>query len=123
MNRITDEIKRLADEELAWAIKNYGYFHSLHEGNGKLMEELDEAKSEIEIAEILMDDLWDRVKCGDDERAVDYAKDIAKRAILASAELVQVSAVAQKIVESESEDGKKYWKKIELLMKEMEKSR
>ena len=119
MNRITDETKRLADEELAWAVKKHGYFHSLHEGFGVLKEEESEALDEVDYMRHRIYRFWEGVTRDDTEEALKQAKHIAWIALLASAELIQVSAVAQKIIESEGEDGKRYWKEIRRLAKEV----
>lgn len=109
MERITDEIKKLSETETAWAIRNHGYYHSLHEGYGVLVEEMDETNSEAGELWISIQNFWESIKQDDPESAIEYAEEARELAIRAAAEMVQVSAVLQKIIESEGEDGKVYW--------------
>ena len=117
MKKIIETVKAQTEQEMAWAIKEHGYFHSPHEGYSVMKEEAAEAEAEIAIIAMLGDNLWNAVMADDDTMVVKHSKEIAQRAILASAELIQVGAVAMKIAECEGEDGKKYWERIKQLMK------
>lgn len=117
MKKIIETVKAQTEQEMAWAIKEHGYFHSPHEGYSVMKEESAEAASEIEIIALIGDELWQAVMSDNSEGVICNAKEIAQRAILASAELIQVGAVAMKIAESEGEDGKRYWGRIKQLMK------
>lgn len=117
MKKIIESVTALAEKEMAWGIKEYGYFRSMHEGYGVVREELDEAQDELDIVEMVEGELWGRIRCDDSETAVKIAEDLAEKAILASAELIQVAAMAMKFAQSEGEDGKRYWERIKQLMK------
>lgn len=106
---LPEEIKNLVNKELTSAIKKWGLNHSYHEGYAVLLEEIDEAKDEIEIIEMLREDLWEYTKRENPENAITRAEDIAERAIEAASELVQVSAMARKycMIPSHSEEVKK----------------
>ena len=100
MKKIIETVKAQTEQEMAWAIKEHGYFHSPHEGYSVMKEESAEAVSEIEIIALIGDELWQAVMSDNSEGVICNAKEIAQRAILASAELIQVGAVAMKIAES-----------------------
>jgi hypothetical protein len=119
MKKIIESVTALAEQEMAWGIRKNGYFHSMHEGYGVMREELDEAQDELDIVEMVEGELWDRIRCDDSETAVKIAEDLAERAILASAELIQAAAMAMKFSQSEGEDGKRYWGKVQRLTKEV----
>ena len=120
MKKIIETVKAQTEQEMAWAIKEHGYFHSPHEGYSVMKEEAAGAEAEIAIIAMLGDNLWNAVMADDDTMVVKHSKEIAQRAIPASAELIQVGAVAMKIAESEGEDGKRYWERIKQLMKDSE---
>lgn len=101
MLKLIEKITGLSQMECEQAIEKWGYNHSTHEGYAVILEEIEEAQEEMGIMEDLRKDLWDRVRCGDTEKAIEYSYEISSKAIMAAAELVQVAAMAWKFADSE----------------------
>ena len=84
--------------ELASACTTYGpEYHSLHEGYAVLLEEVEEAESDINVIKEYLHTMWEEVKTNDDESAKADAIIMARYAVELAKEACQVAAVAKKI--------------------------
>lgn len=92
------KINEAVSLELANACNTYGAsYHSLHEGYAVLLEEVEEAESDLKIMREYLGSMWDEVKTNDDESAKADAIIMARYAIELAKEAVQIAAVAKKI--------------------------
>ena len=98
-------IDRNADEHLACATdcelvnirKVHGkQYNSLHEGYAVLLEEVEEAESELERIKEEMADLWQNVKQNDNAAVTDALRRISTHAYFMLQETTQIVAVANK---------------------------
>lgn len=97
---LTERVKALSKEEMERAKKAFPMYHSRHEGLGVLLEELWESGKEIEAMNKGTDKL--RITVFSDSSNIESVlTEIEDAAIRAAAELIQVSAVCQKMIESE----------------------
>jgi len=71
-------------------------FNSVHEGYAVLLEEVEEAKAEIERIEVYMKTLWSAVKRDYNKSCFASAYDVKCSAVRAMQELVQVCAMCDK---------------------------
>lgn len=101
MNALLSYVREGISMELRLARRDNGpYFHSTHEGYGVLMEEVYEAKREIERLTSLSDSMLDLVHRNNDYSLKKGAEAIGVAATLAACELIQVAAMARKMRES-----------------------
>ena len=103
MKDILIEIDRLAEEEFKRANKIYPLFHSDHEGESVIREEIEEAIVYMEAVGQAHKRLWRLVKNDDEEGANISASEIQDSATYAAAELIQVIAMCDKFVKSQEE--------------------
>lgn len=98
-------IDRNADEHLACATdcelvnirKVHGkQYNSLHEGYAVLLEEVEEAESELERIKEEMADLWQNVKQNDNAAVTDALRRISTHAYFMLQETTQIVAVTNK---------------------------
>lgn len=91
------ELNEVIDNEFLRASKDHGTtFSSYHEGYAVLLEEFEEAQTEFRRLEHALRDTWKAIK--NDEFFPLYPYDIKRCAVLAAAELVQVAAMAEKLL-------------------------
>lgn len=96
-NVIREEVIRLADMELEAAINKFGHNNSNHEAYAVLLEEIEEAKSEIHVLEIVQKFIWEDIKRN--AKPEDLQKDYKKAyeaAINLAIEAIQCAAMARK---------------------------
>lgn len=55
MNVIENDVRALVDKELTAANERFPQFRSQHEGYAVILEEFDEAKEQLEAAELFLD--------------------------------------------------------------------
>lgn len=85
--------------ELSNACKIYGKkYHSLHEGYGVILEEVEEAEKELDYIKNHLSMFWDNVKTDDTELAQANARSVAYDAVQLAKEACQIAAVARKII-------------------------
>ena len=96
MNVVIDKIPALVNEELEAANAIHSFFHSQHEGYAVLLEEVEEAGSEMNDLNYRLKQLWTCVKHNYTKEAYGYARDVENRAIRLAAEAIQVAAMARK---------------------------
>lgn len=101
MKEIRIGIERLADSELQRATQEYHLFASDHEAESVIREEIEESAEDIEQIEEQYYELWNAVRADDEEAAYEAANRIKHYAVYAAAELVQVAAMADKLVVSQ----------------------
>lgn len=104
MKELIKDVDMVIINELKRAISEHAPMNSQHEGFAVILEEIDEAKEEIENMDIALKMLWERVKRNDN--AEDEAKMLLNYARLAAAETIQVAAMAQRFILDHKEKGK-----------------
>lgn len=99
MNKVFDKLPALVAEELEAANSTHSLFHSTHEGYAVLLEEIDEARDEMAAIDQCCTMLWDAVRM-DSPHVKHFAARIDRTALQAAAELIQVAAMARKMLMS-----------------------
>lgn len=100
MNKVKDKLPALVEEELAAAMTDHPFFSSAHEGYAVLLEEVEEAESDMRAVRNKLSSLWYGVK-SDNSRVVSFQASLVKgAAIHLAAEAIQVAAMAQKLMAS-----------------------
>ncbi len=92
------ELEKLASEEACWAIENWGEYKNLHEAYAVLLEEIEEAGDEMSLVYQAKTKLWQDTKDQVTANAHADAHTVLEASLRAAAELVQVAAVAKKIL-------------------------
>ena len=101
MKHILIEIDRLAEKELERANKIYPLFHSDHEGESVIREEIEETKACVKAVGQAYKRLWRSTKDDNEEGANISALEMRDSATYAAAELIQVIAMCDKFVKSQ----------------------
>ena len=96
MNAVKDKLIALVGEELEAANAIYPPFHSMHEGYAVILEEVEEAKEELETLERRLERIWLYSKRNRFDLAKDTIFCIEGDAIQLAAEAIQVAAMARK---------------------------
>ena len=96
MNVTRPIIEHCVDVELEAARKEHEEFHSLHEAYAVTLEEVEEAKVELESIEETMMDVWHFTKEDDGSSADVMLGEVERAAVRLAAEAVQVAAMARK---------------------------
>lgn len=93
-----NKILALVQEELDEANIVHPLFHSAHEAQNVIREELEEAEYEMEVCKDILEHIWTMIKCDQDHfGAVEELKD---RSINLIQETIQVAAMCDKALES-----------------------
>ena len=105
MNSVKQDVEKLVQKELVSANRRFPMFLSNHEGSAVILEEIEEAKEEMELLERQFDVLWENVKL---ERGLlkPISEAMYSCAIRLSYEAIQVAAMAQKFNDSQKEREK-----------------
>ena len=98
MNAVQDDVEKLVDKELESANKMFPMFRSDHEGYAVILEEVDEARDEMDDLNGLMNFLWKAVKVDSDIE--NFLVGIQMKAEALACEAIQVAAMAKKFQES-----------------------
>lgn len=102
---LVKEVKRLSGYELTYSReKHEPQFHSLHEGYGVLAEEVDEARIDAQFVREQFCGLLELIRDDNKDRIRSNLVSLNEYAIEAAAEYIQVSAMAQKMLEIVKED-------------------
>lgn len=101
--KIRPAIEKLAEMEKRDANRKFPLFHSLHEGYAVLLEETEEARDSLNLAEGNLSMLWAHVRNNNAARALEFAARVREHALDLAVEAVQVAAMAQKFVDSARE--------------------
>ena len=75
-------------------------FHSMHEGYAVLLEEVEEARESLNLAEGSLSMLWAHIRDNNAARALEFAGRVREHALDLAVEAVQVAAMAQKFIDS-----------------------
>ena len=97
MNKVIDKLPALVQEELAAANAEHPAFHSLHEGYAVLLEEVEEAKKEMDGMENCMMSIWACVRNDKIGIALNWADILENVATRLAAEAIQVADMAEKL--------------------------
>ena len=98
MTKLIEEVKELIEKEYGRAGAQFGLTNnSDHESYAILLEEVEEAKSELRCVEEYMKEFWDYVRSdfGPHDKFV-CCGDMERRALLCACEMIQVAAMAKK---------------------------
>lgn len=106
MQELIKKVERLADFELERANRVHTPFASAHEGYAVILEELEEAKEALSIAEYQLGTLWKFIKEDDMYMAQAVAAAMLDELIPAAAELVQAIAMGKKFKALEPVKGR-----------------
>lgn len=112
MKDILIGIDKLAKEELEKADKVNPLFHSDHEGYAVIKEEFEEAVDEIVAAKKCKNSAWESIKVDYPGGARTEFRKMRDCIALAAAELIQVIAMCDKFILSQSEREKKHEKDV-----------
>lgn len=98
--KIRPAIEKLAEMEKQDANRKFPLFHSMHEGYAVLLEEVEEAREALNLAEGSLSMLWAHVRDNNAGRALEFAGRVREHALDLAVEAVQVAAMAQKFIDS-----------------------
>ena len=98
--KIRPAVEKLAEMEKRDANRAFPLFHSLHEGYAVLLEEVEEARKSLNLAEGNLSMLWAHVRDNNDGRALEFAGRVREHALDLAVEAVQTVAMAQKLIDS-----------------------
>ena len=96
MNAAEPELRKLVEQELEAANRENPPFHSAHEGYAVILEEVEEARDELNNLDFQIVRLWGSVKSNQVAAMGDIACDIENHAVHLAAEALQVAAMARK---------------------------
>ena len=97
MQELIDKVQELVAFELERANTIHPpKFNSYHEAYAVILEELEEAKDELEYTDFHLGNMWEHVKDDETEDVYSSLTSIETTAIRAAAEAIQVAAMAQK---------------------------
>ena len=102
MNAVESDVEKLVQKELESANQRFPIFRSDHEGAAVILEEIEEAHSEMIDMELNYKSLWKTIKENFINTA-SYAELIFDDAINLACEAIQVAAMAQKFIDSQKE--------------------
>ena len=105
MSTIKSDVEKLVQKELESANQKFPMFRSDHEGAAVIVEEIEEAHSEMLDMELNYKSLWQTIKENFINTA-SYAELIFDDAINLACEAIQVAAMAQKFINSQKEREK-----------------
>lgn len=100
MNAVKQDVENLVQKELESANQKFPVFHSDYEGVAVILEEIEEAHSEMLDMELNYKSLWQTIKENFINTA-SYAELIFDDAINLACEAIQVAAMAQKFIDSQ----------------------
>lgn len=98
MNTLINDVKERIEEEYKRASFKFGATNnSDHESYAVLLEEMEEAESEVVEARVHLEAFWLLTKANDDDLSkFSLLMELERRATLAACELIQVAAMAKK---------------------------
>lgn len=100
MNAVKDDVIKLVEKELASANEKFPMFRSPHEGYTVILEEMNETRENLINVGIALKEIWDGVKTNSTSLYMDDVDILKAEAINAACELIQVAAMAQKLIDS-----------------------
>lgn len=103
MNVVREDVEQCVENELQHAVSVFGLHHSWHEKYAVMLEELQELKEEVNLAEAEIDSVWFGIRHNLPEYAEDRIHYVYERAAQAACEAIQVAAMAKKEIEKPKE--------------------
>jgi rubrerythrin len=100
MNVVREDVKQCVENELQHAVSVFGLHHSWHEKYAVMLEELQELKEEVNIAEAEIDSVWFGIRQNLPEYAEAHIHYVYERAVKAACEAIQVAAMAKKEIKT-----------------------
>jgi len=100
---LINSVAAITVNEQVESMRKFPLFSSTHEGYAVILEEVEEAREEVEYIVEDMNIMWLYIKANDTKNAMYYVEKLKRRAISAACEMVQVAAMAQKFIESVTE--------------------
>jgi hypothetical protein len=94
------QVEKLTEEEAERSMIKFPLFNSTHEGYAVIKEEIEEAAEELKFVSFELDKIWDYVRRNRLENALAHMKSLKIDAMNLAAEAIQVSAMAQKFIDS-----------------------
>lgn len=104
MNAITNDIRDAIKKELTSACEKYPMFASMHKGIAVLFEEYLETSEELDNVKRYMDMAWNQIRLNNTQLALSQVTRIKYAAERLAIEACQVSAMAEKFIQSERRD-------------------
>ena len=101
MNAVEGKVLELVEIELAAANEKHPPFASQHEGYAVILEEIEEARAQINALEQHFGYAWDTIK--HDASAKERVEMCKRFAVWAACELIQVAAMCEKFQKLEGE--------------------
>lgn len=97
MKELKEAVKVLMHEEYERAAERFGEsFHSPYEAYAVILEEAEEAESDLKYFKMLLEYYWCDVKKNDMEHQNSMLKEVEKTALNAACECIQLAAMAYK---------------------------
>lgn len=101
MEKLIEEVKECVECEYDRAGAKFGFVnHSDHESYAIILEEFQEAETEVALVNTHLSQFWDAVKLNDDDQSkfdkFERLMKIERNAVLGACELIQVAAMAKK---------------------------
>lgn len=100
MNAVEKEVWTLIEKELAAANERFPAFASPHEGYAVMLEEYEEAQSEMESCGIRLQKAWERIK--DNQYAGIQIGIVYDAAVRGICEMIQFAAMTRKFMAIEN---------------------
>lgn len=102
MEKLIKDVQNLVNEEYDRASAKFGATNnSDHESYAVLLEEMEEAQSEVAEVHFQLQHFWELTKANDDDLSK-YSRllEMERRALLAACEMIQVTAMTKKAAET-----------------------
>ena len=96
MNAAEPELRKLVDLELEAANRENPPFHSAHEGYAVILEEVEEARRELERVNACEASLWELIRTNRVWALLEVVDALENHAVRLAAEALQVAAMARK---------------------------
>ena len=98
MVKLVESVKLTVENELENANDKFPMFNSSHEGYAIILEEVEEAKCEMDMVTYDIQAAWELIKAN--KTSLPMIKALKNRAILLAAEAIQVAAMCTKFIDS-----------------------
>lgn len=98
MNAVKEDVISLVHKELESANKKFPLFHSAHEGYAVIKEKLEEVRQQLDECNMHLNAIWYSAK--KNRSNITSAQALKEYAIDLATEAIQVSAMAQKFIDS-----------------------
>ena len=99
MNAVKQDVEKLVQKELESANQKFPMFRSEHEGAAVIFEEIEEAEHELKEMQFEFKEMWRSLKLNTGGTA--FCDSVLKRSLNLACEAIQVSAMAQKFIDSQ----------------------